>query len=613
MCAHLRQHPSRVFLRSLCLTAILWALALPAPAAAKEFCVCVFGQTSKPKGIGKATIKVNGQIVEVDLTKIEVVDNGDPDAPDITQAESFVKVAAGLRKGTKEVPGAAVGELLNGNCFTVTAESVTIVGDGAPDEPTLEIKIQDGACKGVAEWVTSVPIPLLADPKPRKVLDDLSFTETEALAANGDLVSCINFKNESAGDLTIQGPIFLMLNWTDADDQPKHSAHFDDKCPAGLPFACVKGVKVPKKNSAGGKTTTAQGNATIDTDPGAGTVKICWTIKKDDIQTKLPGFSLSRKYLAYIDIWAAQVDRLRIVPINYWVKPKALQAGGTEQCYNWYPTNPAFNVSTIAMSFPLDLAELPADWTVTAISPGADEILTMAPHEMQAGSFCLSIPATTPCALGRVMVLGVDADTGAVAMIDNTEVRATPPTGSIDAARPACSVSPPQTNANGQTFVTIRAQDLGSGLASIQPILADNVILDIPPFTPGSHGEVSVIATKDNPGESSRIELKVVDQCRLVTRCDPVITLLVRERGRPVDQTLTGIPREESKIALHNGTPGLSNLDVVVNGTRFKIAGLTDGGQATLDVSAAMIGGNNLIVLKAFGKPGSSAAVVISD
>ena len=93
-----------------------------------------------------------------------------------------------------------------------------------------------------------------------------------------------------------------------------------------------------------------------------------------------------------------------------------------------------------------------------------------------------------------------------------------------------------------------------------------------------------------------------------------MITLVVRERGRPATATFSGLPRAESKVQVLNGTPGIRNLLVTVNGVRFRLAGLRDGEERSLDVSSAMRPGDgNVIALAAEGKPGGSATVVIHD
>ena len=114
--------------------------------------------------------------------------------------------------------------------------------------------------------------------------------------------------------------------------------------------------------------------------------------------------------------------------------------------------------------------------------------------------------------------------------------------------------------------------------------------------------------------QASRVQLEVFDVAGNVTVCDPVTTLVVRETGKPVSETLTNIPYEESYVTVYNGDPGLKKLDIIVNGTQCKITALGHGRETTIDVLSAMLpGDNNTITLVARGKPGCSANVIISD
>ena len=106
----------------------------------------------------------------------------------------------------------------------------------------------------------------------------------------------------------------------------------------------------------------------------------------------------------------------------------------------------------------------------------------------------------------------------------------------------------------------------------------------------------------------------IADVSGNVITCDPVLTLQVREQGEPVSQTFGNLPAAEHKVTVDNGSPGLTNLHVTVNGRQFVLSGLRDGERRILDVSSAMQPGNgNVIVLTAHGKPGGSAEVAIHD
>jgi hypothetical protein len=152
------------------------------------------------------------------------------------------------------------------------------------------------------------------------------------------------------------------------------------------------------------------------------------------------------------------------------------------------------------------------------------------------------------------------------------------------------------------------------GLESIAITRKENATVSIPGFHVGTQAPVVVKARKVDPGARSVVELRITDICEEVITCDPVLTLQVREHGKPATDTVSNLPQAEGKVTVINGSPGVTALRIEVNGTPFVLAGLADGEQRTADVSSVMLPGNgNTIVLTAQGKPGGSAEVIIHD
>jgi hypothetical protein len=161
--------------------------------------------------------------------------------------------------------------------------------------------------------------------------------------------------------------------------------------------------------------------------------------------------------------------------------------------------------------------------------------------------------------------------------------------------------------------ITIRAQD-NSGLLGILVLESTNATVAVPGFSEGTTSNVFIQATKVDPALSSRVKLAVVDTCHHVTECDPVMTSVIRSKGKPTSDTYLDLPQEEGTLTIANGNPGLNHLDVIVNGIRFKEKDLEDGEECTIDVSPAMRPGrDNVITLRSQGKPGASAGVLIWD
>jgi hypothetical protein len=96
--------------------------------------------------------------------------------------------------------------------------------------------------------------------------------------------------------------------------------------------------------------------------------------------------------------------------------------------------------------------------------------------------------------------------------------------------------------------------------------------------------------------------------------CDPIVYSVVRVDDQPQDETFTGVPAAESKVTIENGDPGMRQVRVTVNGIRFKETRLRPGEVRTFDVASAMRPGDgNTVVVRARGKRGASALIVLAD
>lgn len=161
----------------------------------------------------------------------------------------------------------------------------------------------------------------------------------------------------------------------------------------------------------------------------------------------------------------------------------------------------------------------------------------------------------------------------------------------------------------------VEVQDLGSGLSEIEVLEEENADVQHPSVTEGTRDVITVTATKIDPEEPARVELRATDVAGNSTTCDPVLTTLhIRRKGRPVSQSFTNLPAAESRVTVSNGAPGIAYLEVVVNGKTFVLRRLADGQIRRLDISSSMLPGNvNTVTLKAFGVSGSEATVMIHD
>jgi hypothetical protein len=181
-----------------------------------------------------------------------------------------------------------------------------------------------------------------------------------------------------------------------------------------------------------------------------------------------------------------------------------------------------------------------------------------------------------------------------------------------DLAPPTCALADMLPGPPAQ--IDVRIQDTGCGLGEVDLLVADNVSVSIPDFAAGSQDSVLVTALKCKDNLSSRLGLRVIDVAGNTTTCDPVLTRTTRVTGKPESQTLLHVPALEGSLTVENGSPGLRNLEIQVNGRMFRLAGLKDSESSTIDISSAMLpDDDNIIVLTGSGKPGGSAGVLIWD
>lgn len=182
----------------------------------------------------------------------------------------------------------------------------------------------------------------------------------------------------------------------------------------------------------------------------------------------------------------------------------------------------------------------------------------------------------------------------------------------LDATKPRCPITLNDPGPPARIEVTI--QDTGTGIAEILVTRSENADTVVPPFTVGTTDPIILSATKIDQSQRARVEARVTDLAGNVALCDPILTLVVRDSNSPIVQTHADVPQIEDTVTVTNGAPGLKNLEIVVNGTKFKVTGLKDNEEQTIDISSALLPGeNNVVTLKGHGKKGSSASVMIWD
>jgi hypothetical protein len=150
-----------------------------------------------------------------------------------------------------------------------------------------------------------------------------------------------------------------------------------------------------------------------------------------------------------------------------------------------------------------------------------------------------------------------------------------------------------------------------------------NATVVIPAFDQGTTLALGVTAIKINQSASAVIELTVTDQCGHTTVFDPVFATITIQASRSHHAEefnfkhrevarFNGIGHTEGMVILQNDTPGVELLVIRVNGSEFKTH-LSDGETKKIDISSALFHGTNTVTVAAFGHPGSSVDLTISD
>jgi hypothetical protein len=110
------------------------------------------------------------------------------------------------------------------------------------------------------------------------------------------------------------------------------------------------------------------------------------------------------------------------------------------------------------------------------------------------------------------------------------------------------------------------------------------------------------------------VELSVQDVAGNTTTCDPITVTLQSVSGVVRPQVVRGVGNAEHLVTVQNGSPGMSSVEVHVNGHAYRIDQLHEGEQRTIDIGSALHKGNvNTFVFTARGERGALADLMIWD
>jgi hypothetical protein len=143
---------------------------------------------------------------------------------------------------------------------------------------------------------------------------------------------------------------------------------------------------------------------------------------------------------------------------------------------------------------------------------------------------------------------------------------------------------------DGGTFVSAPSPAGGIQLTS-----ATNASVNVPSFPAGTTSPAFVLAAKIDQSAGSSVALQVTDVAGNVTNCDPALLSVGTQPGVPTTQTVHHVSRGESSVTIQNGTPGLTQLALIVDDDPPHHV----VGEHVVDRRAAVLPGSNGVVDRA--------------
>ena len=193
-------------------------------------------------------------------------------------------------------------------------------------------------------------------------------------------------------------------------------------------------------------------------------------------------------------------------------------------------------------------------------------------------------------------------------------ITVTPSSPTADTTPPSCAIVEQGKTAAGNAFIRFRVDEVGLGLARHELGYTLNTNIVVEPYAVGSLGPVTVTATAINKRKSMAVEVFFYDLAGNRTLCDPIVLSVLREDEQPQDETFHNVAAADNRVTIYNGNPGLRKVVLLVNGTKFKEVELKPNEVRKFNIASAMKPGyTNTITIRARGKKGASALIVIAD
>jgi hypothetical protein len=115
------------------------------------------------------------------------------------------------------------------------------------------------------------------------------------------------------------------------------------------------------------------------------------------------------------------------------------------------------------------------------------------------------------------------------------------------------------------------------------------LVIEVPNFPPGTTDPVVVTAVKTTQGISTSFNFHAIDMAGNDRFCDPIDLGVIREQGKPQVVTAEHVPGAAHLLTVQNATPGITNLQIEVNGQRVGNVQLADGETRTVEIGAPSV------------------------
>jgi len=186
------------------------------------------------------------------------------------------------------------------------------------------------------------------------------------------------------------------------------------------------------------------------------------------------------------------------------------------------------------------------------------------------------------------------------------------PVNGVNRCLPPPGPAVTEVNAAGLAFA-IRSEE--EGLSAVRVLSAVNANVDVPRFSPGAL-RVDIQASKIVPSSPAELRLESCIATDAGELCTPAVLRLselrIREGKGRARETFAGVTSKEGFVTIQNGSPGVRQVEILVNGARSAAFSIARDQILGFDVTAGMMAEKNTVTVVVSGKAGGNALVTVT-